>query len=692
MMAKMREYVELDESKYNVKSISKEDEARIVNKAITIWRNTSDFWEPRLEAAADNWKALDGHCFTDSELKRYEAEDKVPVEVPVILTKINALTGFQRSIRKDGAVTTEGGEDAMSAEDVNVILKSIRQNNNLDYIRSDTFLDGIVSGFPTFVWIDEDLNNQNDKDFYIEKDLLGGTLPDINFTKTDMSDMTYLLRIRGLTKRQLKLYYPDAKDKIEKKCGKKNDETSYPSDSSHDSDERSDLLLTYDDSSDYYEKTGKIAVCERLFFIEDRGDFFLDTETEDVQVVPPDWAPERVQAHLAENQGIVELIQDVEIQKLWVTTITSDGILLENAPHNYQEGGFPCAMYVPMMFNNKIRGTVDYMKNSQKMNSIGRTEFVHSLRFAHDKLMIVKEGTLTDPMRASVEKAKTGGVIERTAESDNEDIRFESDQGGNQGFVDLSAVAMDDVDVISGIHPAMMGVQESANESKVAMDRRIGQSQINQGLMIDNFGLFDVNLHRVILKMLPYVLDYNAVRRYTDENDRTQEVEVNSPQGFGVDGSPSSWINRLDTAKYDYKQAQGDNSVSGREQENKMFVSLVSESLRVIPQEFWVAFLQNVPNKHAQDFAAQIEKQEAQQQEAINNGLIPPETQTKLNLNIDGQDIQLNNPIIFDILKRNGALPQNAEYQGGEQSVGEVKQNNDVVQNQGVEQDVQMVK
>jgi hypothetical protein len=613
--------------------------------------------------------------------------DSGSLTVPIILPKIQALQGMQRANRKDGVVVAQGGgQDAASAEVINMLLKTLRQETNLDQERSNVFLNAIVSSYPAFLWIDKPLDTDTHRSLDVYSEIWNAVLPDKNFKRVDQSDMEYLIRVKLVTRDALIATFPDREKEIKKKVQHTGPYGGPQGYENIGSNERNLLISSLNDAQTQYERTGLITVIERLHFIIRPVTVYVSAQTGDAQILPPEWSDIEKRNWINANPNYQAIQETMKV--LYVTTTTLNGVLLENKPHWFQEGRFPCQMYIPAMFNNQPVGPVKYMKASQKMNSIGRTEYVHSLRYAHDQLMIVKEGTLADPEEAAIEKSKTGGVITITDDAEISDIQFIPPGQANSGYIDISAIAQDDLDTISAINPAMLGTQESANESRVSMERRISQAQVAQGNYMDNFNMFDQQLHKTLLLMIPYIYTEPQIHRFVDDMGGVQEVETNMPQGVNpLTGAVSAVKNRLDACDYDYLLAAGDNSITGRENENRQFTTLVAEVLNQMPQELWVSFLENVPNRHAQEFAQSLRQQEQAKQEAMAAGTQQGEGDIKLNLNIDGEDIATGNPLILEVLKRKQALGQEAQVPE-EKSHGQVKQEQDAILNQGVQEEV----
>ena len=668
-----------DESEHtNLDKLTSEDESRIATRNKEIHESFARYWAPHLDKGVDCFEALTGKSFTDQEKKDMADIDKIAIEVPVILPKLNILSGYQRSSRRDGVVVGQGGEDSASAEVVNILMRSVRQQNNLDQERSKIFQDGMITGMPSFMWFDYDYTDESDKDLIATAEAWNSVLPSPNFTKLDLTDCNEIIRTRVMDKDQLVNAYPAREEYIESFV--KSDSV-FEEDTHHTSADRS-VLMQQANSTTGTQFTDLNTVIERNYFILKVRDVYIASHSQEPEILPDDWSPEAKADWEAANREYQKVKR--KVRTLWVTTTTTEGMVLENREHWFQEKCFPCAMFVPAMIDNSPRGWVEFLISQQRMHNVGRTEYIHSARFANDKTLFVTEGTFTDPETAMEEKARTGGVVEVSEDKDvNGDIRVVTDQGGNQGMLEMSNVATNDLEMVSAINPAMGGAQESANETATGFSRRITQAQTAQGQYMDNMMQFDNEVHKMILKMIPFVYNEERVIRYVTESNEPQEVVVNKveerdPMTLAV----TKVVNRLDASRYDYMQAVGDNSVTGRENEFGAFLKISSEVLSKLPPEQWPSALKVIPNTYAKEMAENMEQAKAQQEQMqqqqvqqaqafeARNDAVQEEARTNVNVNLKGEDLQ--NPIAQAILAEKEVLP--AEPQGQPGPMGEAQQ------------------
>jgi len=229
-------------------------------------------------------------------------------------------------------------------------------------------------------------------------------------------------------------------------------------------------------------------------------------------------------------------------------------------------------------------------------------------------------------------------------------------------MLEAAAIAQDDLEQITSLPPITSGQIESANEPYMSSSRRIQQSQIAQGVFLDNFLMFDVELHRVLLDAIVTVFDKRKVFRYvSDTNDEIEEVEVNAPAEVDpITLEVTRVVNRLDAAKYDYMQAAGDNSVTGRETEFAMFMKVSTDVLRNMPSDQWENILATIPNTYAKDLALRLREFRERKEEAMaNQG--PAQEPARVSLSLKGEDLQ--RPEAQAILEAQGVIPPQQQEQ-----------------------------
>lgn len=644
-----------------------DQERALVAKNLIVWDGDHAFWSKKLLSGKENFDALVGNIFTDGEKQEYHAQDKLILQIPELVPKINALEGMQIAGRREGVIVPIGGEDAPDTEIIGHLVKDIQRKNHLDMELTSAFTDALVAGFPTWIFFERTPDSDMRQKVEVFHEIWDAVLPDPKFTRRDYSDAERLTRVRLMTRDQLIQKYPQRKKQIETglQLGNFSDNL-FADQSGFTEQERDALFNQITSASDLYSRQGLVYVVERLHFVYIPTTVFVSPYSDKPEILPPEWGQAEVNRWMEFHPDYQRV--DKEMKILWVTTCTASGLLLENKRHWFQEGEFPAEIYVPRMWNNKIYGVVEFLKGSLKGRNVTKIEHLHSLRMSNDDLMVVKEGSLVNAKDAATEKGRTGGILVRSKYSQPEDIQFPLNQREQLGWADMSSMFLEDLDRLSVDRNFEGGVQ-SSQESGRAIERRITQTQVKYSPYLSAFNLTNLRVTRKILLMIPYTHTEYEIFRFVDpKNGRPQQVAFNEPEEFSWVGEGATRVkNNLCGARYDYVEAEGDNSVTAKEHELVVFNEILEQLGRVSEYSLWPFLLTSVPNRMAQEFGRKLQEHFDAQAQAGN----APEPMKKT-LSVKGEDLLHNRPVI-QLLLREGilspedlqAIPGMANPQGG---------------------------
>lgn len=376
--------------------------------------------------------------------------------------------------------------------------------------------------------------------------------------------------------------------------------------------------------------------------------------TSQVEILPSTWTPQDINRWTEFHPEYKKIEKEMRI--LWVTTFTATGILLANARHWYQENEFAAECYIPRMWNNKIYGVVEFLKGSLKGRNVTKIEHLHSLRMSNDDLMIVKEGSLVNAADAAIEKGRTGGILVRSRFSQQDDISFPLNHREQLGWSDMSETFLSDIDRLS-VDRNFEGGVSSSQESGKAIEKRNVQTQMKYSPYLSSFNLTNLRVTRKILMMIPYTFTEEEIMRYIDpKTNEAKQVTLNEQTDYSWVGAGVAKVkNNLCGAKYDYIEAEGDNSVTAKEHELAVFNDIMERLARIQQVQIWPFLLTSVPNRMAQEFGRKLQEfNDAQAQQP------PAPEQMKKSLSLDGKDL-LHNPRVIEILVKEGILPPNTQ-------------------------------
>lgn len=629
--------------------MSEDEERQLAARNLLIYENDSKFWAPSLDLGRICFDSVNGNIFSEEEKKDYKKKGKILVTNAELIPKLNALEAMQIAGRRTGVIIPEGSEDAPQVEVINRLLLSVKSATNFGQESTNTFIDGMISGYPQWMWFDRpqrsgyDWNNNRVLDIYHPP--WDSIIPDPNFKRQDFQDGQRLTRLCLFDKELLKRTYPKRSDEIEAKISLPQLESATFGSTLYTSNERDILFNKAKTASQAYDQTGQILVIERLHFVFTEAEIWVSPMNNKPQILPEEWSQEEIESWKQNNPDYQMMKREVRI--LWVTTTTTTGLLLENARHWYQENEFPAEIFIPKMLNNRPHGMVEYLRGPLKAKNVARIEHLHSLRLANDNIVKVKSGSVENAKDLPAEIAKSGGIIVIDEDKEMADVEFVMNRREQTAWADASNQFQDDMDRIF-LDRNVEGGAQSSQESGKVVGKRIEQGQAKQSPYFDSYNFFDLRCTKKTLKMIPYRLTGYHINRYVNEDNVPGVDEFNKPEKFDwVTGAVTVVKNNLAGSRYDYREAQGDNSITGKEFELKVFQEILKNILPAIPDaSLWPDLLLSVPNRLANEFGRKIQKQmEANQDKG-------PEA-PKISFSFTGEEL-LYNPMAIQVLQQAG--------------------------------------
>jgi hypothetical protein len=624
------------------------EEQILCAKNISIWQTYSNFWRPALDKGKKCWDYVVGNILTDKEKRDLTNKDKLIIQIPELVPKINAIIGMQIKQARPGLVVAKSGDNAPDATVADTILKVTERESEASIEYSDTFKDSMVTSFPCFVSFEKSTDWTKDKSIDIYHEPWDSVLPDPGFKRYDLSDCEDIIRMRVMTERQMINKWPNRKEAIQKgmsKITKDNFGASF-----YNSDSRNLIFNTIQSGIEMFDRMGLNYIIERQFFVKKKQNIYVSKYSEQPEFLPENWDKQQI-SEWQQNHPDYQAVP-MEVDLLWITTCTNTGILLENNAHWYQEGDFAMEMLVPQFYNNKPVGMVEFMIDNLKLGAFADIEYIHSVRLANDNLMVIKDGALVNAADAASEKARAGGMLVRTTESEPGDIEFPINRREQAGYADLKNMTLETSNRI-GVSPSFEGNVATSQESGKAVEARARQTENRYSPYMNNMNAFIIRCRKKILKMIPYVFSEEHVFRYMDEGTKEQkEIAVNVPEEYNWNGDVVKFYNNLSGAKYDYIPTFGDDSISGKEQELNSFIEIMRNAMPSLPPESWPLFLTSVPNRLANELGQKLLEQQQQQAESG-----PQADPMRKSLTISGEDL-LYNPLVQMILQKEGVLPE----------------------------------
>lgn len=465
-----------------------------------------------------------------NDLALLKAYKRPALTINKIMSTIANVLGEQIYNRTDIAFKPRNeGATSEVADALTKVFMQIGDNNQLPWVRSDVFCDGIVGSRGFFdARLDfsdslrgevriEQLNPKNvlidaDADEY-DPDKWGDVIV-TKWMSPDQIELLYSKADAALLRGRQDSYFPWGYDSIDR------DRDRFGIPRGH---------YSYGSQPDITENNARnIRVIERQWRKLDKVQHFVDTQTGDMRIVPSDWDPARVQQHLAANPNLSltkKLIQRIR----W--TVVADNVVLHDDWSPYKH--FTVIPYFPYFRRGRTIGLVENLIGPQELLNKVSSQELHVVNTTANSGWKVKRNALQNMSTAELEQrgAQTGLVLELDEIDNAEKI---TPNATPTGLDRISYKAEEHIKSISGVSDYMQGfAREDVSAKSVNSNKQSGQA--NLAKVMDNLNRTDAILARNVLDMVQEY--YTEQRLMFITADRlthaTEQLTVNQPTPEG---------------------------------------------------------------------------------------------------------------------------------------------------------------
>lgn len=160
-------------------------------------------------------------CFdkpwSDEDLTRFRAADRVDLNMPGIFPKVLSLLGFEKNNRQQFEAEPVGEEDELTAQLFNLTFRHIENNNDpkkYEYTKTDVFVDGIIPFFGcSEIYIEK--NSSGDSEIKLRHLPYNEVLFDRNFTEYEMEGCSRVQHFYDTYLEDLIAEDPERKEELE---------------------------------------------------------------------------------------------------------------------------------------------------------------------------------------------------------------------------------------------------------------------------------------------------------------------------------------------------------------------------------------------------------------------------------------------------------------------------------------------
>lgn len=471
-----------------------------------------------------------GLQWSAEDLALLKAARRPALTINKIISTISNVLGEQIFNRTDIAYKPRNeGATAELADVLTKVFMQISDNNQLNWVRSDVFADGITTSRGFFdVRLDFTdslrgeirITNLNPKNVLIDADAdeydpdQWGDVIVTKWMSPDQIEVVYGKKYADLLRGRAATYSLYGHDAIE-----------------HDRDRFGGLraqhshVLTAENVTNLVRN---IRVIERQWRKLDKVAHFVDIQTGDMRIIPPDWDEERIQQHIMQNPHLSitrKLIQRIR----W--TVVADNVVLHDDWSPYRH--FTVVPYFPHFRRGRTVGLVENLLGPQELLNKVSSQELHVVNTTANSGWKIKTGALKNMSVGELETrgAQTGLVLEL------DDINHADKIQPNQtpsGLDRVSYKAEEHIKAISGVSDYMQGfAREDVAAKSVTANKQSGQA--NLAKVMDNMNRTDFILARNVVDIVQeYYTEQRLLYITTDRlTNATEQLMINqvTPEG-----------------------------------------------------------------------------------------------------------------------------------------------------------------
>ncbi|MDX9742107.1 MAG: genomic island protein [Gammaproteobacteria bacterium] len=473
-----------------------------------------------------------GLQWDQNDLALLKAQRRPAITINKIISTIANVMGEQIFNRTDIAFKPRNeGATAEVAHALTKVFMQIADNNQLPWVRSDVFADGIVTS-RGFFDVRLDFTDSLRGEVRIEQLNPKNVLIDADADEYDPDKWNDVIISKWMSPDQIELLY--GKKDAELLRSRTDSYHPYGYDSIDINRDRFGSaravgwpLNTV--TMEEYNNVRNIRVIERQWKKLDKVLHFVDLETGDTRVVPTDWDDDRIAQHLQANPNLAttkKLIQRIR----W--TVIADNVVLHDDWSPYKH--FTVVPYFPYFRRGRTVGLVENLLGPQELLNKVSSQELHVVNTTANSGWKVKRNALQNMSTAELEQrgAQTGLVLELDEIANAEKIQPNQTPSGLDR---ISYKAEEHIKTISGVSDYMQGfAREDVAAKSVTANKQSGQA--NLAKVMDNMNRTDFLLARAVLDLVQeYYTEQRLIYITTDRLlNTTEQMTVNEPTPEGT--------------------------------------------------------------------------------------------------------------------------------------------------------------
>ncbi len=352
--------------------------------------------------------AVRGRHWKHADKAKLDGEGRPALTINKILPTINTLLGDQIQNRTEVLLRPKNGAPAEVGDALSKVWLQISQNNQLQWVRSEVFADGLIRG-RGFYDVRLDFTDSMEGELRITLENSKNIVIDPDGDAYDPDTWADVFKSKWLSFQDVAiLYSEDDADELKGRGG--------TSRYGHDSmDEARDtfsnrIATTGYEAKDTHGLRRNVRVLDRQYRRLDKQLHFVDIETGDMRVVPTSWDRNRIALLLERAGGTMSTTKKLVKRVRW--TVTADDLVLHDDWSPYKH--FTVVPYFPFFRYGSTVGAVENLLGPQEILNKGSSQELHIVNTTANSGWAIEEDSLVNMSVEELEMkgATTGLVIE----------------------------------------------------------------------------------------------------------------------------------------------------------------------------------------------------------------------------------------------------------------------------------------
>jgi len=558
------------------------DDLEIAQEVIHLFRVARDYEDESRKMAVESEKFYRGEQWEKDDKKALEDSKRAALTLNEIEPKIDLLSGYQRQNRSDIKFLPVEEGDQRVVDVLNIITKSILDQNNFEYEETQVFDDTLITGRGMFhAYIDYDKNVSGDivLEQFPQADVYLGP-----HKRPDARDCEYIVKAQWFSEAKLKQMYPDKADEIQRNLEAMlmpvGDSVLQAKPDAYDrafaegETKPAPLYPSTPDLIDIAKKEFLLLECWRKQY-----DKVPVAVVDGEPVSLEDWGPDEV-------KGAKQLVKvvDRKIDRLRVTVGAGSVLLTDDYNEDYGDT-FPIIPVYAKKRADLYWGKVEGGKDAQREINKRHSQLVDILNKAASYGWFYDAGTFPDRISEQqfTKNAGTPGFRLKVSDVTRpphqvEGIRFPHE------IASLEEISTQKLREIMNINPELLGINSKA-ESGIAQMEKKRQGLIGNEFLFDNMNLAKKQIGRLLVRLIQAVYSPERILRVISGANSRAPVSIGQqPYDDNRQAEIVTLLTTSDLTKYDVAVSEAAHSPTQRRANFAAWAELARGGIAVPPE------------------------------------------------------------------------------------------------------------